>query len=66
MLALIVGKVSYLHVHLLVEPYGQPGGGAPTPLSADSRSGGRGGFFSYPGLAFMSGSASLMPPKHLR
>ena len=57
LLALIAGTVSYLHMHLLVELYGQPGWvAALTPLSvdgmivaasttllADSRSGRRGG-----------------------
>lgn len=36
MLALIVGTVSYLHMHLLVELHGQPGWvAALTPLSVD-------------------------------
>ena len=65
LLALIAGTVSYLHMHLLVELYGQPGWvAALTPLSvdgmivaasttllADSRSGGRGGILPWALLA---------------
>jgi hypothetical protein len=61
LLALIVGTVSYLHMHLLVELHGQPGWvAALTPLSVDgmivaasttllaeSRSGRRGGLLSW-------------------
>jgi hypothetical protein len=61
MLALIAGTVSYLHMHLLVELHGQPGGMAALPplsvdgmivaastmLLADSRGGDRGGFLSW-------------------
>ena len=60
-LALIAATVSYLHMHLLVAAYGQPGWvAALTPLSvdgmivaastallADSRSGGRGGLLPW-------------------
>jgi hypothetical protein len=39
LLALIADTVSYLHMHLLVEPHGQPGWVAPlTPLSVEGRS----------------------------
>ncbi len=72
MLALIAGTVSYLHMHLLVELHGQPGWvAALTPLSvdgmivaasttllADSRSGGRGGFF--PWALIVAGSAASL------
>jgi Protein of unknown function (DUF2637) len=65
LLALIAGTVSYLHMHLLVEPHGQPGWvAALTPLSvdgmivaasttllADSGSGGRGGILPWALLA---------------
>jgi hypothetical protein len=60
-LALIVGIVSYLHMHLLVESHGQPGwvadltplsvdgmiAAASTTLLADSRTGERGGVLTW-------------------
>jgi Protein of unknown function (DUF2637) len=72
LLALIAGTVSYLHMHLLVEMYGQPGWvAALTPLSVDgmivaasttllaeSRSGRRGGFLPW-GLLVAGSVASL-------
>src|SRR5215472_15025601 len=68
LLALIAGKVSYLHMHTLVELHGQPGWvAALTPLSvdgmivaasttllADSRSGERGGVLPWALLAIGS------------
>src|SRR3984885_10902507 len=61
LLALIAGTVSYLHMHTLVELYGQPGWvaaltpfsvdgmivAASTTLLADSRCGGRGGIMPW-------------------
>jgi len=72
MLAAIAGTVSYLHMHLLVEPHGQPGWVAAfTPLSvdgmivaasttllADSRNCGRGGFL--PWALLVAGSAASL------
>jgi hypothetical protein len=72
LLALIVGTVSYLHMHALVALHGQPGWvAALTPLSvdgmivaasttllADSRSGSRGGFLSW-ALLVIGSVASL-------
>jgi Protein of unknown function (DUF2637) len=72
LLALIAGTVSYLHMHLLVELYGQPGWvAALTPLSvdgmivaasttllADSRVGGRGGML--PWALLVAGSAASL------
>jgi len=73
LLALIVGTVSYLHMHLLVELHGQPGWvAALTPLSvdgmivaasttllADSRAGERGGVL--PWALLVAGSAASLP-----
>jgi Protein of unknown function (DUF2637) len=61
LLALIAATVSYLHMHMLVEPHSQPGWvaalrpfsldgmivAASTTLLADSRSGGRGGVLPW-------------------
>jgi hypothetical protein len=73
-LALIVGTVSYLHMHLLVELHGQPGWvvaltplmsvdrmivAASTTLLAESRSGGRGGLLPW-ALLVAGGVASLV------
>src|SRR5216683_2642358 len=72
LLALIVGTVSYLHMHLLVELHGQPGWvAALTPLSvdgmivaasttllADSRTGERGGVLPW-ALLVVGSAASL-------
>jgi hypothetical protein len=72
LLALIVGTVSYLHMHLLVELHGQPGWvAALTPLSVDgmivaasttllaeSRSGDRGGLL--PWALLVAGSAASL------
>src|SRR6266851_8423260 len=72
MLAAIAGTVSYLHMHLLVEPHGQPGWVAAfTPLSvdgmivaasttllADSRNCGGGGFL--PWALLVAGSAASL------
>jgi Protein of unknown function (DUF2637) len=72
LLALIAGTVSYLHMHLLVELYGQPGWvAALTPLSvdgmivaasttllADSRAGQRGGVL--PWALLVAGSAASL------
>ena len=72
LLALIAGTVSYLHMHTLVELYGQPGWvaaltpfsvdgmivAASTTLLADSRSGGRGGIL--PWALLVAGSAASL------
>jgi len=72
LLALIAGTVSYLHMHTLVELYGQPGWvAALTPLSvdgmivaasttllADSRAGERGGVLPW-ALLVVGSAASL-------
>jgi Protein of unknown function (DUF2637) len=72
MLAVIAGTVSYLHMHVLVELFGEPGWvAALTPLSVDGmivaasttllaefRSGGRGGFLPW-ALLVVGSVASL-------
>src|SRR3984885_8969847 len=72
LLALIAGTVSYLHMHTLVELYGQPGWvaaltpfsvdgmivAASTTLLADSRGGGRGGLL--PWALLVAGSAASL------
>jgi hypothetical protein len=75
LLALIVGTVSYLHVRLLVELHGQPGGvAALAPLSvdemivaasstllADSRSGRSGGVLAC-GYCWWQGASRFWRP----
>jgi hypothetical protein len=74
LLALIAGTVSYLHMHILVAPHGQPGWvAALTPLSldgmivaasttllADSRSGRKGG--ALPWALLVAGSVAIWQP----